>query len=195
MKNLLLTALIFTALTATYGQTAREKAKYVPKNVTVLAAIDDEIVVESGNSPNVASVLLEKAQTKHGANIGIINIEQSLKNSGDGKETWSGSAVVIRIKDENYQALYDKTPKSGDRIYGAGSAKMANVKMAITTAETRARAELARSYNSAVVKSGETTVTTANASIKGDRTEQIVFTPNGTVWVMLSVNKENISAE
>jgi len=195
MKKLLLTALIFTALTAVWGQSAKEKAKYAPKNVTVLAAIEEEIVVESGKSTNAALALLEKAQEKHGANIGIIHIEQSLKNSGDGKETWSVSAVVIRIKDEKYQALYDKTPKSGDRIYGAGSAKMASPKMSITTAETRARTELARLYNSAVEKSGETTLTTANAAIKGDRIEQIVFTPNGTVWIMLSVSKENISAE
>jgi len=195
MKKLLSTVLVFTALTTVWGQTAKEKATYAPKNVTVLAAIEDEIVVESGKNTNAASVLLEKAQEKHGANIGIIHIEQSLKNSGDGKETWSVSAVVIRIKDENYQALYDTTPKSGNRVYGAGSAKMGSQKMSLTMAETRARTELARSYSSVVEKSAVSTVTTANAVIKGDRVEQIVFTPNGTVWIMLSVNKEDIKAE
>jgi len=188
MKKLLLTVIVFAA---GFFAACTSLSGGLPGNVKVIGTINEEIAVESGNTPNAASVLFVKAQEKHGNNIGIINVKYILINSRDGKEIWSGSATVIRMKDDNYQKLYNKTPKSGGRIYGAGSAQMATPGMSMTMALTRARTEIARSYSSIVEKSGERTVTITNAAIKGDRTEQIVFTPNGTVWVMLSVNKED----
>jgi len=168
----------------------------LPENVMLIDTINDEIAAESGRDPNAASVLLAKAQERNNSNvgIGIIIIEQSIKGNDGDKDIWSCSAVVIQMKDENFEGLYDILPRSSDRLYGSGSARMASTNMSMTTAESRARAEIVRLFNSTVEVSEGQTVTTSRAVITDSRIEQIVISPNGTAWVMVSVDKENVKA-
>jgi len=164
----------------------------LPKGVTALAVVTATIEVEPGKRPDIPLALLGAAQSKKGN--AAINITQSVE-TGDGKEIWHGSAVAVKIDDKDFNNLYKElasmTPKSDDRVYGVGSAKLSILTMSITTAMARARADIARAYSESAVIEGAT-VTSSNVRIKDSIVEQFALSPDGTVWIMMSAKKEDI---
>jgi hypothetical protein len=169
------------------------------ENVEVIDTVNVEIEAKSGETPDVISALLLEALGKNGN--GIINIVQSVTNGDDTvqdrKEIWSGSAMAIRISDNNYLELYNVIPKSNERIYGVGSAKFASQGTSIIFATTRARADIARAYSSTITIFGESSFSSVSkkVTIKDSIVEQIVLTPDGTIWTMLSAKKEDLEIE
>jgi len=160
--------------------------------VTIEKEALETTTTEGSNKPDVAYVLLSEAQEKGGN--AIINITQSIIEK-DGKGIWLSSATAVKIDDDDFDKqfmeLYSAIPKSNDRVYGVGSAKMSSFNMSLTTASTRARAAIARAYGETTVNEG-VTVTTSNVTIKDSSVEQFAISPEQKVWITLSAKKANI---
>jgi len=158
--------------------------------VTIEKEAVETTTTEGGNKPDVAYLLLSEAQEKGGN--AIINITQSVIEK-DGKGIWLSSATAVKINDGDfdniYKELFSITPKSNDRVYGVGSAKMRIITSSLTTARTRAQAVLARAYSETTVNEG-VTVTTSNVTIKDSSVEQFAISPDETVWITMSARKD-----
>lgn len=163
-------------------------------SVKKLGAVSVEVAVNPGHSSDVVPALMSKAQAKGGN--GIIDIVLKQGNNGkkkNGKEIWSGTATAVQISGENYLQLFNTASKSNDRVYGVGTAKLADLTLSLSVAETRAKAAIARAYGSTVTTvSGKTRETITNASIENSTIEQRKTSSDGTVWILLSVKRDDV---
>ena len=107
------------------------------------------------------------------------------------------SAKIVasyKININEYQNFYEST-NTDELIYGIGSAKMESPSMAITMAQTRARADISRKVNSVIQTSrnettgGVETITTSNVQLSNSKILEMFFGDDGTIWVIMVVNK------
>jgi len=157
----------------------------LPENITELGPVS---FTRENNDAGYDAVLFGTAflmdAAESGGN-GVISIDGT-----------SGTAVLI--SNNNFASLFNAVPKSPGKLYGIGLAQMAEDRISVETAATRARTEIARSFASVITiekittEEGNETLTSAstNALVKGAVIEHIAKTPDGAVWIIMSVDKE-----
>jgi hypothetical protein len=152
---------------------------HYPGNVRVAGKVS--VGTESAERADAALFLLREAQ-RRGGNC-IVNIK-----TGNDKTV---SALALIIADNDYTRIFNATRRSGNRLYGLGSARMPGVSQAMVVAQTRARAQIARNFGVYAVNDDDSAII-SRVSMEHTRIEQVAITPDGTLWVLISVDKNDI---